>query len=232
MKQTTAHALHFMDQRAPEDIQVELERKLMVLLEPVSAAGQLVLRGEGKVTGCRCVFTLSLDEVLAAENLYTFRADFDWTGSDAQYDEYYTKTSLSWLGYWTSGFQRVETAGEDDVSSPRYRSVADKALHFESRLTTPEAVQREVVARMKDGHEFGTAHKEGGTRIRWVTGNEFVRSDTGDYPDTVRFFNQDDLLAHVRRFFDMEVTRPTYPDAPDELTAWKLILRQLFVPGG
>lgn len=225
--QTASHQLHFRDERAPEEIKVELERKLMVLLHPVGENGQYVVHGQGKSTGALSKVTLSLDEVCAADNLYTLKAEFDWTGSDPVNDEYFTNSSRSWFDYWTRDFLAVPSPGSDDYSMPRYRMVADKALHFERNLETPEDVRAEIVRRMTDGATFSTAHKEGGTVIRWLRDHQFQSSDYGESNETRLFKSEVDFFAYLRRFFHMEITRPTYPEEPDELTAWILILRRL-----
>lgn len=225
--QSVAHQLHFKDARAPEEIKVELERKLMVLLHPVGDSGQYVVTGEGKSTGAVNKVTLSLDEVRAADHLYTLKAEFDWSGSDPVNDEYFTNSSRSWFEFWTRDFAPVETAGHDDYTMPRYRMVADKALHFESNLKTPEDVRAEIARRMTDGATFATAHKEGGTVIRWLRDRQFQSSDYGESNETRLFKSEADFFPYLRRFFHMEITRPTYPAEPDELTAWILILRRL-----
>ena len=230
MNQSAVHELHFRDDRVPEAVKVELERKLMVLLEPLSPTGTLVFQGAGKVTGCRGRYSLSLDEVLAAGHLYTFQAESDWSGSGTEHDDYYLKSAESWFGYWTRGFEPVPSQGQDDPTMPRYRVVADKALRFESHLASPEDVQQEIVRRMKDGEVFSTSHKEGGTRMTLAPNGRYLRSDYGDDPGSESFRSESDFLAHLRRFYAAEVSRPTYPDQPDETTAWKLILRQLYRP--
>lgn len=230
MTQAAFHQLHFRDERAPEEIRVELERKLMVLLHPVGENGQYVVQGRGKSTGAISKVTLSLDEVCAADNLYTLKAEFDWTGSDPVNDEYFANSSRSWFEYWTRDFQAVPLPGSDDYTMPRYRMVADKALHFERSLATPENVQAEIVRRMKDGHQFATSHKEGGTVIRWLRDQQFQFSDYGESNETRLFKSEADFLRTLRQYFDMEVSRPTYPDQPDDMTAWTLILRLLYMP--
>ncbi|MEI9863519.1 MAG: hypothetical protein WDN00_02985 [Limisphaerales bacterium] len=79
---------------------------------------------------------------------------------------------------------------------------------------------------MKQGASFATAHKEGGTNIRWLNGI-FVRADYGESEDRKEFYSESDFLTALRKFYDWETSTNVYPDKVSDFEAWKLILRLL-----
>lgn len=85
------------------------------------------------------------------------------------------------------------------------------------------ALQQAIIAAMKAGAWFATAHKEGGSRITW-TGSGFRREDYGDFPDRIAYASEAEFLAALRRFFDWQVSRDTWPVKPTEIAAWRGIL--------
>jgi hypothetical protein len=89
------------------------------------------------------------------------------------------------------------------------------------------ALQQAIVAALKAGARFATAHKEGGSRIVW-TGSRFLREDYGDFPDRIIYADEAAFLAALRRFFDWQVSRDCYPGKPTEVEAWRGILNLLY----
>jgi hypothetical protein len=85
------------------------------------------------------------------------------------------------------------------------------------------ALHQAIVAAMKAGAWFATAHKEGGTRIAW-TASRFRREDYGDYPGRITYAGEVEFLAALRRCFDWQVSRDTWPAKPTETAAWRGIL--------
>lgn len=65
------------------------------------------------------------------------------------------------------------------------------------------AVQQEILAALRAGAEFRTAHKEGGTTIRWQRGR-FVRQDYGDWSERAEYTDEAAFLAFLERFFEWE----------------------------
>lgn len=88
------------------------------------------------------------------------------------------------------------------------------------------ALQQAIVTALKAGAWFATAHHEGGTRIGW-TGSRFLREDYGDFPDRIGYADETEFLTALRRFFDWEVSRDTWPARPSEAEAWRGILALL-----
>lgn len=81
-------------------------------------------------------------------------------------------------------------------------------------------LQQAIVAALKAGAWFATAHHEGGTRIGW-TGSRFLREDYGEFPDRAVYEDEAEFLAALRRFFDWQVSRDLWPAKPSEIAAWR-----------
>jgi hypothetical protein len=88
------------------------------------------------------------------------------------------------------------------------------------------ALQKKMLAALRDGRQFRTSHHEGGT-ILYFNGKTFLREDFGEYPDVKEFATDAEMIACIRAFFDWESRRETYPHKPPELDVWKFIERQL-----
>ncbi len=77
------------------------------------------------------------------------------------------------------------------------------------------AIQQEILAALRAGAEFRTAHKEGGTTIRWQRGR-FIREDYGDWSERADYTEEAEFLAFLWRFFEWEsrgFQRVEMPDA-------------------
>jgi hypothetical protein len=90
-------------------------------------------------------------------------------------------------------------------------------------------LQNAILAAMKAGATFSTAHKEGGSQISW-NGSRFQRRDYGDFPDHITYADDAEFLGALRRFFDWQVSRDVWPAKPSEAEAWRGIHKLLQYP--
>ena len=65
------------------------------------------------------------------------------------------------------------------------------------------AIQQEILTALRAGAEFRTAHKEGGTIIRWRDGR-YVREDYGDWNESAQYTGEAEFLQFLWRFFEWE----------------------------
>lgn len=86
------------------------------------------------------------------------------------------------------------------------------------------AIQQEILTALRAGAEFRTAHKEGGTTIRWQRGR-FLREDYGDWSERAEYTNEAEFLAFLERFFEWESRGFQQVELPDA-QRWRNI-RQL-----
>ncbi|MFO1502076.1 MAG: hypothetical protein U1G07_27505 [Verrucomicrobiota bacterium] len=218
--------LHFRDPRPPQEIQFLLERALMTLLPPALEEGKLVFRANAKISGTQYSLTLKYEGALPRVHAYSLRAEASWGDQDPQRYEAGRKSAESWFGFWTREFRPCSPPSPGEGSTTRYRSFSEATLEAEAALSSVEAVQQAIVAAMKAGASFATAHKEGGTNIRWL-GGRFVRADYGESEERREFRSEAEFLQFLRQFYDWETSRNTYPAKVSDLAAWRLILRLL-----
>ncbi len=214
--------LHFRDPRPPQAIQFALERDLMTLFAASMQHDRLVLTAT--VVGARYHFELRFLAALPHTLCYSLRVETSWADAAATHHDYYRHTAETWFAHWTRGFMPAETPTADEGSSERYQRICAAALNAEAHLDSVPALQQAIVAAMKQGARFTTSHKEGGTNISW-NGENFVRSDHGDYPDHITYASAAHFLDALRKFYDWETSRNVYPEKVSDLVAWRLILR-------
>ena len=218
--------LHFRDPRPPQEIQFELERRLMVLFVPTMDSGKLTLKAKAALVGAKYCFELRLEAALPRKNGYSLRVEASWDGQAATNHDYYRKTSVSWFEHWTEDFQPANPPEAGDGSSERYQELCEAALKAEQHLDTIPAIQNAILDALKRGATYTTSHKEGGSNIGWRNGG-FFKTDHGDYPAQEKFASDEAFLKFLRQFYDRETSEKIYPDKASDFVAWKLILRLL-----
>ncbi|MBL9199773.1 MAG: hypothetical protein JNL39_04660 [Opitutaceae bacterium] len=218
--------IHFRDPRPPHAIQFELERELMLLLPPAVEGDTLLFRAASRVYSSPHAFTLRFEAALPSTNAYSFRAVMTLDGKTSAEREASAKSLASWFRLWTRHFQPADAVPPGTGSHELYRTLVTQALNAEAHLGTVAAVQQAIVAGLRAGGTYSTAHKEGGTVIRYSWGH-FQRADYGEWSTSERFVSETVFLAFLRKFFDWHTSQHTYPERVPDLVAWKLMLRLL-----
>ena len=218
--------LHFRDQRPPHEVQFALERDLMSLFTASMQNDRLALRANAKVVGARYDFELRFEAAMPITNCYSLRVETSWAEAAATHHDYFRKTASSWFGFWTRDLLPADPPDTATGPDVRYQEICAASLNAEAHLNTVPALQQAIVAAMKSGARFSTSSKEGGTTLCW-NGEHFVRSDHGDYPDTIIFSGEPDFLEALRKFYAWETAKNVYPEKASEFVAWKLMLRLL-----
>jgi hypothetical protein len=187
------------------------------------------MRARATLVGAEYEFWLYFEAALEGCNCYLLTMDVSWSEQASSNSDYYCKTSGSWFDLWTQEFMAAGPPRAGDGSSQRYQQFCQDALNAERQLDSVAAIQQAIIAAMKRGATFGTAHKEGGTNIYWK-GDRFIRSDYGDYPDKQLFTDEADFLAKLRKFLHWDVTSNAGRNQLSELDTWRLILRRMDNP--
>ncbi len=222
--------IHFRDRRPPQEIQFELERELMTLLRPATGEPGLVLRADSKMNGVPHRFVLRFEAALSRTNCYWFQAEVPLAGLPSDKHDAIRKSLSGWFDLWTRAYKPSTPPLPGEGSRDRYEALAAQALSAEAHLGTVPPVQQAILEALRNGATFSTAHKEGGTNIRFANG-QFVRADYGESNRTEKFPDQAAFLAFLRQFYDWQTSRNTYPEKASEFDAWKLTLRLLRPPG-
>ncbi|MEZ4456654.1 MAG: hypothetical protein R2882_08920 [Gemmatimonadales bacterium] len=207
-------------------MQFALERELMVLFTPDLTDGVLRFRARAEVVGAPYDLELSFVAALPNRNWYRFTMDVSWAEQAATHHDYFRKTSASWVSFWTRELTPAAPPRPDEGRGDRYRELAEAALEAEAHLDSVEAIQAAIVAGVRQGGRYATAHKEGGSNITW-RGDCFVRSDYGEYPGTTTYPDAAAFLTMLRHFCFYDVTRNAGKQTLSEAAIWKLILRRM-----
>lgn len=86
---------------------------------------------------------------------------------------------------------------------PAAPPTAAAVVEFSQSDAPRTAIQEDILAALRAGAEFRTAHKEGGTTIRWLHGR-FVREDYGEWSERAEYTDEAAFLAFLLRFFEWE----------------------------
>ena len=134
---------------------------------------------------------------------------------------------------WTSAWRTVPPPQPLVRDESLYAQAVDDALSREAATANrrqddaPVAAARQAVL---DGLHAGKrcveSNKEGVTTFRF-TGGEFTRDHLGEWEERHVFADADALLADLRRFYDWDTKRETYPHSPPETEVWRYILRRM-----
>jgi hypothetical protein len=139
------------------------------------------------------------------------------------------------FAFWCSKL-RVVTSTHEWVNAPAAAleqtirvaiAAEDAAAQIVEDPAPIAAIQQEVLAALRSGMGFATAHKEGGTRL-FFDGQVFRRDDHGEEPNLHEVYPDDAaMLDGLRRFYDWDARQSNYPHPVPELQVWTYIRGQL-----
>ncbi len=245
---TDTRETYFWYDRGPFQTKYDVEKLTGILLElDRSSEGKLVYRGSSVVGVTRHTLELRFeavlprapyiikppDELRGYRNLFFLRAETSAPRKWETEDDVKAAAARA-FEYWTlrlpCGSQLIDWA---DASRKFYEQQAKEAIDQElalaARIEDPKpivALQKKVLAALRDGKSFRTAHKEGGT-ILFFNGKTFVKEEFGEEQSVTEFAADQEMLACIRQFYDWDSRKETYPHRPAELDVWKYILNQL-----
>jgi hypothetical protein len=218
--------LHFSDTRTPQEIRALLERDITKLFSVGCKEGRLIYSMQANFGGAKYNIKLRFEAALPRTNAYSLLATASWNDMPKMHYDYFQKTVAGWIGFWTRDFKCGKPAEAQENLPDRYADIRDAALRAESHLASVADIQQAIVAAMKRGATFSTAHKEGGTIIKWSAGR-FIRSDYGDDPDLKEYADETEFLKFLRQFYDWQTSAAVYPNKVSDFEAWMLILRKI-----
>ncbi|WP_321473047.1 hypothetical protein [uncultured Paludibaculum sp.] len=238
----------FWHDRTPHEVKFEVEKLTGVLMKRDPAETErLTYTGESTVAATKYVLKLRF-EAVTPRRPYMFEP---WTDPAEYRNQFALRVEASaprkWVTeealqrdlnrafeYWSL---RLECGSGDsgwtDELKPLYdRQVQASLAQEEGEAQAKEdpkpveAIQRAVLAALRKGKSFRTAHKEGGSILSF-NGRNFVREDYGEEPDKRVYGSEAEMLQAVRNFYDWESRRDYYPHKPPALEVWRYIQDQL-----
>lgn len=209
----------FEDSRPPWRIQHRLESDIASVFRPVPGEHPPVFATAFKNGNTSFHLRLRLDDASGLAFRYSLHMESSGPGAE----------SLNgWADFWTRDLRETPPA-ETRGSADAIRKTGEQWLAEDSRLTSTEAVQAEILDQMRKGACYATAHKEGGTTIRFSRGR-FVSESYGESSSSETFATPAEFFAYLWRFHDWKTSQYDWPNRVPELDAWKLILRFLEPP--
>jgi hypothetical protein len=223
---TAIRQLHFRDRRAPHEIRFTIERELMTLLQPAPEEAHLSFRAASKCNGIPFRVLLRLEAALIRTNCYLLQFEAGSKDLSEEQANGRGKELDGWVDLWTRDFKPKPAPEPGEGSAERTLKLTEQALAAEAHLTTVAAVQQEILTALRRGATYSTAHKEGGTNIRYQS-DCFVSADYGESDRRDVYRDEAAFLKFLRRFYDSETSRNIYPEKVSEYEAWMLMLRLL-----
>jgi hypothetical protein len=217
--------LYFLSAKRPHEIQDWLERNLSAVLSPVAGEARATFQTSYKWAGIQFQIRLVYEAAFPNEDAYTFYMHCDL--SEAPKDlPAYQRSADSWFSVWTREWKAPTKQSNAKSSEDLYATRTAEWLRVHESLQDPVQLQAMILDGMRQGATFSTAHKEGGTVIRYIE-NRWVRSDYGESDAYEIFRTPESFLAFLRQFYDFETSRNNWPNKVPEATAWRLIYRHL-----
>jgi hypothetical protein len=239
---------YFWHDHAPFRVKYEIEKLTGILLaRDASTPNKLIYRGDSNCGGNKHNIELRFEAVLprapyirnpptepgAYRNLFLLRVESAALKKRVSEAEFLRDAGRT-FEYWTlrlqCGSQRIEWQDASrEFYAQQMRDSIERERDLARRVEDPDpilAIQKAVLAALREGKRFSTAHKEGGTILRF-NGKVFERSNYGEDTTLTQFATDQEMIASIRAFYDWESRRDSYPHRPPELEVWKYIQRQL-----
>jgi len=231
---TQEYSTYFCTSRDPFEVKFEMEKAIRLLLELDTAqTARLTYSGSDNPPYIGREVQLRFEAALPEGNWYSFHVAAwvprNWY-TEAEFRGYADRS----FGYWIHNLQAFPTLGPVDAASQElYDKRAQEAVEKEERLASEKedpapvlALKQEILAALRNGMFFRTAHHEGGTRI-YFDGKTFVCSVYGEVESLEVLGTEGEALDCIRELYDWESRKGSFPHRPPELEVWRFIQRQL-----
>ena len=220
---------HFADSRPLADVKYDVEKRVKRLLpRDLEQPDALVFSETAKsatTTGTN-IIELRVEGAFDTGNLYALRLDYEGPCTPTN-QKSWSENMRRTMGRWTEGFARAESLA--GASPERFRQLLDEPTERAPHQEDPAAIlaiQQSILARLRAGKRFFTAHHEGGTNIKWL-GDRFVFQDYGESEDREEFSTEAEFFDRLRKFYDWQARFSWMPHPPPEVEVWKFIDHEL-----
>lgn len=218
---------------AVEKIAVQLLHRETV----VASAPALRYSGTSSAGGHPCTVRLELVAVGRDRYLYTLTCERSAPRRWEDETRFLAEVDRRFVHWCTqlrvvksaAGWQATAASTPQALADTIARTVAeeDAAARVVEDPAPVEALQRQVLDGLRDGMRFFTSHKEGGSHL-FFDGRVYRRQDYGEEPNVDEAYADDKgMLDCLRRFYDWDARRDTYPHHKPERHVWTYIVGQM-----
>lgn len=223
----------FLGSSSAWDVKFEIEKTTGILLtRDPEQTSSLVFRGDSQPPPTGHNLELRLIAVLPDSVWYSLDDDM-WLPRSWSTEAKFRSDADRTFDYWTRNLRKGDPGSLDSASQELYEQMTRETLEREAQTANRKedeaairAIQQAILAALRNGKRFGTAHHEGGTRL-YFSGAAFVKEEFGMEESLTNFAGDEDMLTCLRNFYDWESRKATYPHKPPELDVWKFIQREL-----
>jgi hypothetical protein len=231
---TQDYSTYFWSSGDPFEVKFAMEKTLRLLLASVTAQTPLLTySGSDDPPYIGREVQLRFEAALPNGNWYSLRVT-SWVPrtwyTEAEFRGYADRS----FGYWILSLPIAPTPGLLDASSrelydQRVHEAVDKEARRANEKEDPApviALKQEILAALRNGRSFRTAHHEGGTSI-YFDSKTFVCSEYGEVESFKILGTDDEALDRIKQLYDWESRKGSFPHRPPELEVWGFIQRQL-----
>jgi hypothetical protein len=231
---TKDYSTYFWSSSDPFEMKFEIEKTIGLLLAVDAAqTAKLTYSGSDNPPFIGRDVQLRFEAALPKGNWYSFRVTA-WVPRTWYTEAEFLGNADRAFGYWIYNLQTAPTLGLLDAASQElYDQRVREAVDEEARraaekedMAPVEALKQEILAELRNGKSFRTAHHEGGTSI-YFDGKTFVHSTYGEEESLNALGTDEEALASIRQLYDWESRKGSFPHPPPELEVWKFIQQQL-----
>jgi hypothetical protein len=231
---TQDYSAYFWSPNDPFEVRFGIEKTTGLLLTRDTAqTAQLTYSGSALPPHIGRDVQLRFEAALPKGNWYSLQLSA-WVPRTWYTEAEFRDNADKAFGYWISKLQTAPTIGNVDAASrDLYDRLVQEAVEKEARRASEKedpapvlALKQGILAELRNGKSFRTAHSEGGTSISF-DGKTFVRSTYGEEESFKVLGTDDEALDCIRELYDWETRKDSFPHPPPELEVWRYIQRQL-----
>jgi hypothetical protein len=230
---TRNYSTYFWSSSDPFEAKFSMEKTLRLLLASKSQTPQLTYSGSDDPPYIGREVQLRFEAALPDGNWYSLHVAA-WVPRTWYTEAEFRAHADRSFGHWILGLQTAPTlpllgAASRELYDHRVHEALDEEARRANEKEDPApvtALKQEILAALRNGRSFRTAHHEGGTSI-YFDGKTFVCAEYGEVESFKTLGTDDDALDRVRQLYDWESRKGSFPHRPPELEVWVFIQRQL-----
>ncbi|MDA4122001.1 MAG: hypothetical protein OK456_02330 [Thaumarchaeota archaeon] len=231
---TRDYSTYFWGFANPFEMKFDIEKITRVLLtRDTSPTTHLTYSGSDIPPVIGHDVRLSLEAALPKGNWYSLQlaawVPRTWY-TEAEFRLNADRTFESWVhNLQTAPSLGLLTSASQELYDQRVHQAADEEARLASQKEDQApvtALKHEILAELRNGKSFRTAHHEGGTAI-YFDGKTFVRSEYGETESLRVLGTEEETLDCIKELYDWESRKASFPHRPPDLEVWQFIQRQM-----